>query len=72
MCKNYKSVILPNLFGEWMDSDSSKVLYSVIPRDYCDVVTGQLDEPEQGHIHESFHKKFYEDCGHRIRSLLQK
>lgn len=70
MCKNYKTVILPNLFKEWMEPDLLKVLYSVIPRDYCDVVTGQLDEPESGHIHKSFHKKFCNDHMHQILNAL--
>jgi len=46
------------------------VLYSVIPRDYCDVVTGQLDEPEAGHIHKSFHEKFCNDNMHQILDAL--
>lgn len=71
MLKNYKSVILPNLFKEFKDRQSSKVLYSVIPRDYCDVVTGPLDEPEAGHIHKSYHEKFYNDNSHHILNLLK-
>lgn len=70
MCKDYKSVILPNLFNDWMKPDLPKVLYSVIPRDYCDVVTGQLDEPEAGHIHKSFHEKFCNDNMHQILDAL--
>ena len=65
MVASYQSVILPNLFSEFK-SDSEKVLYSVIPRDYSDVVTGQLGEPEAGHIHKSYHKKLYQDHGKEL------
>ena len=36
MLENYKSVILPNLFAEFTETKNEKVLYSVIPRNYCD------------------------------------
>lgn len=66
MVASYQSVILPNLFKEF-ESDSEKVLYSVIPRDYSDVFTGTLkDEPEAGHIHKSYHEKLYQDHGKEL------
>ena len=65
MVASYQSVILPNLFTEF-ESDSEKVLYSVIPRNYCDVMTGQLSEPEAGHIHKSYHEKLYQDHGKEL------
>jgi len=58
MLKGKKSVILTNLFTEYK-SNSSKVSYSVIPRNYCDVESGVLDEPEAGHIYKSWHDKLY-------------
>ena len=57
-CKNTKSLLLANLFN---DCTIDTLNYDIVPRDYCDVVSGQLDEPEAGHIHKSFHIKFYND-----------
>jgi len=71
MLQNYdKSVILPNLFTEYNNIKNHKVLYSVIPRNYCDVVSGVLDEDEAGHIYKSWHDKFYKKhSGHILEKL---
>jgi len=61
MLENYKSVVLPNLFVEFTETKDEKVLYSVIPRNYCDVITGVLDEEETGHIYRSKHEVFYQE-----------
>lgn len=60
-CKDTKSLVLANLFN---DCAIDTLNYDIVPRDYCDVVTGQLDEPEAGHIHKTFHSKFYDDTRH--------
>lgn len=57
---NYKnSLILANLFQDCNVKEG--INFNIIPKEYCDVVTGQLDEPEIGHIHKSYHEKFYDD-----------
>jgi hypothetical protein len=72
MLKNIdKSVILPNLFDRYEKNKSSKTLYSVIPRNYCDVVSGNLQEEETGHIYKSWHNKFYTEHGNHILEKLR-
>ena len=63
----YSSCIMNNLFTEYTDN-----IEDIDIRAYSDVVTGVLDEGECGHLYESMHQKFYDDYGHRIKSLLQK
>lgn len=67
--ENNNAVILTNLFKEYSNTSPS-ILSSAIPRDYCDVVTGELDEPQVGHLYKSMHEKFYNDHGHQIVSLF--
>lgn len=66
MLENFKSVILPNLFAEFTETKNEKVLYSVIPRNYCDVVTGVLDEEEAGHIYRSKHELLYQEHKNKL------
>lgn len=57
--KGTKNLVLSNLF--WDCSIKDKINFDIAPKDYSDVVTGQLDEEEAGHIHKSYHIKFYYD-----------
>ena len=57
--KGTKSLVLSNLF--WDCSVKDSINFDIAPKDYCDIVTGQLDEPEAGHIHKTYHIKFYYD-----------
>ena len=58
-CSDKNSLILANLFHDCNVKEG--INFNIIPKEYCDVVTGQLDEPEAGHIHKSYHDKFYKD-----------
>ena len=58
-CPSKNSIILANLFYDCNVKD--RINFNILPKDYCDVVTGQLDEPEIGHIHKTYHDKFYKD-----------
>lgn len=57
--KGTKNLVLSNLF--WDCNLKDNVNFDIVPKNYCDVVTGQLDEEEAGHIHKSYHVKFYYD-----------
>lgn len=57
-CKDMKSLVLANLFD---DCIIDSLNYDIVPKNYCDVVTGQLDEPEAGHVHKTYHSIFYDD-----------
>ena len=57
--KGTKNLVLSNLF--WDCSIKDNINFDIAPKDYSDVVTGQLDEEEAGHIHKSYHVKFYYD-----------
>ena len=57
--KGTKNLVLSNLF--WDCNIKDNVNFDIVPKNYCDVVTGQLDEEEAGHIHKSYHVKFYYD-----------
>jgi len=52
---NYPSCIINNLFTEYTDN-----VEDISIRDYSDVITGQLDGPEAGHLHISKHVEFYD------------
>ncbi len=55
--KDIKHLVLSNLF--WDCSVEGNINFDMAPKDYSDVVTGQLDEPEAGHLHKTYHIKFY-------------
>lgn len=67
--ENFNAVVLTNLFKEYK-SKYFGLLPSAVPRDYSDVVTGALEEPEVGHMYKSMHEKFYNDHGSRIIKKL--
>jgi len=50
--KGTKSLVLSNLF--WDCSVKDNINFNIVPKNYCDVVTGQLDEEEAGHINKSY------------------
>lgn len=57
--KGTKNLILSNLF--WDCGIKSNINFDISPRNYSDVITGELNEPEAGHLYKSYHNKFYLD-----------
>lgn len=55
----HNCVILPNLFTGFTKYHFN-IIRSAVPRDYCDVETGPLDELEAGHMYKSKHVEFYD------------
>lgn len=69
MCPDKNVCILANLFHDC--NIKNKINYNIVPRDYSDVVTGQIDEPEAGHIHKTYHEKFYNDHKEELLSYYE-
>ena len=67
--KDTKHLVLANLF--WDCSVEGNINFDIPPKEYCDVVTGQLDEPEVGHIHKTYHiKLYYEHIADKSKKLF--
>ena len=68
-CPDKNSLVLANLFYDCNVKD--RINFHILPKDYCDVVTGQIDEPEAGHIHKTYHEKFYNDHREELLSYYE-
>ncbi len=62
-------VILPNLFTEYTKYNFH-ILRDARPRDFSDVESGVLDEPQVGHIHKSWHERFYNEYSEKLLAKL--
>ena len=62
-------VILPNLFQRWTKYNFH-IVREAEPREYCDVVSGPLEEPEIGHMYESWHERFYSKFSEKLIAKL--
>jgi hypothetical protein len=63
-------VILPNLF-ERFTRYHFNIVREAKPRDWCDVESGILDEPELGHMYESWHERFYTEHKEMLLAKLE-
>jgi len=63
-------VILPNLFVEYKKYNWH-VIRDAKPRDYSDVESGVLDEPQVGHIHKTWHERFYNEHNEKLLAKLE-
>lgn len=57
--------VINNLFTEYVDN-----VLDISLSEYSDLVTGDLDEPQVGHLYRSMHEKFFNEHGHLIVSKL--
>ena len=68
--KGTKNLVLSNLF--WDCAVKDNINFGIVPRDYNDVVTGPLDEPEVGHLYKSYHiKLYYEHFADKVKELFK-
>lgn len=63
--KDTPHCVVNNLFTEYVDN----VLDISISK-YSDLETGELDEPQAGHLYQSMHEQFFDDHGHLIVTHL--
>lgn len=61
--------ILPNLFTEY-EKYNWHIKHDIRPREFADVEAGSLDEPEAGHIYQSWHDKFYEKYKNQLINTI--